>query len=149
MRASLAEPDFDPSNEYATAALAPGEQRELEILVPTQDDLMLFGALIDAENSTPVADGVLQVEGDRWITSHELDEPDSLPGTIEIEGYPVRAGADGGFVLGGKSWKHRFVNAAAPGYARTAFPLAPGRTTPTWSAVCAHVVSPNTSAKIG
>ena len=118
----------DRFDGHEVPALAKGEHRELEILVPTQDDVVLFGVLVDAENLRPVADGTLQIQGDRIFSSihSHAEQPDQPAERIELEGSPVRAGPDGRFQLGGKSWKHRAVSVTAPGYARTAFLLALG-----------------------
>ncbi|HTF90162.1 MAG TPA: carboxypeptidase-like regulatory domain-containing protein, partial [Planctomycetota bacterium] len=119
---------FD-GDQQKVSALAPGERREIELLVPTKEDVVLFGRLLDAETSKPVVDGRVLVEGGWNTESPGSADPQELgteAGQVVPEDASIHADVNGRFELHGKSWEHRIVGATAPAYARTVFRLGLG-----------------------
>ncbi|HUR28049.1 MAG TPA: carboxypeptidase-like regulatory domain-containing protein, partial [Planctomycetota bacterium] len=98
-----------------------GEVREVLVEMKTQDDLTLFGRLVDVETKAAIPAGLL------WIENGRGESPRGGSRTAEKE---FRSGADGGFELHGRSWLEPVVNAMATGYSRVTFSMDQGHESP-------------------
>jgi hypothetical protein len=105
------------------SALAPGEERRLQVKLPTAPDLAFRGCIVDEESGAPIPGAeVLLFEGDLW----SLDWPIHRPARVVTE--LARTASDGGgcFELLGSSWKPELVRVRAAGFVPGFAPIVPG-----------------------
>lgn len=119
--------DHSPRDPVRVEAIAAGEQRDVEIEIPTDTDLVFCGRVIDAETRQPISTAVVWVEGADGSHRREPKAPTLSGSGDSANDFAVRA--DGSFELHARSWRDYMANAKADGYSRVLFYLLPGHET--------------------
>jgi hypothetical protein len=100
--------------------LAPSERRDIVLEVPTANDILFYGRLIDAGDRRPIHDALV-------VLDHQPKH--------EVAGAPIatqtaRTDSAGLFQLAGASWRRDVVSVSAPGFGPTTLRLVRGHETP-------------------
>jgi hypothetical protein len=121
----------DGARELTLAALAVGETRDVDIDVPTEADLTLFGRLVDAETKLAIGGGAVWCpdnSGFIEMGTHRVDFSANTEGAIPSDA--IRAHPDGTFEMHVRSWEEKFANTKADGYSRVVFAIDASHATP-------------------
>ena len=115
-------------------ALEAGAELELVLEVERADGVRLFGQLVDADTSAPIA-GLVRVADNRmgriYRSSSHGGPSTSEPLAKSFESSPaIETDARGRFELEATMSRRPFADASAPGYTRAIFAVAPGHADP-------------------
>jgi len=96
-------------------AMRPGEQREIELAIPTSDDVEFHGQVFDAADRKPIEGAIVKLEA-RSVG------PLSKPPAVQI----VRSDSLGRFRLSAASWRENSIFVSADGYGPVTLRLGQG-----------------------